>query len=164
MLDETKRLFEYDAWANARALDSLKDAESRTALAPLAHLLTSAKIWLMRLRGEDASAVNKSPEMSRAECESLAEEMRAGYASYLGSLNEDGLGSAVTYRNFKGAEFSTHVGEILTHVAMHGAYHRGQVAKALRAEGHPPADTDYITFVRETASLAAEDESRRVWK
>lgn len=152
MLELIRRLFAYDAWANARALGALKDAQSQTALAPLAHLLMSEKIWLMRLGGEDTSAVNKSPELSHAECGSLAEEMRAGYESYISSLSEDGLASPLTYRNFKGVEFRTPVGEILTHVAMHGTYHRGQVAKALRAEGHAPADTDFITFVRETAS------------
>ena len=150
MLESIKRLFAYDAWANARALDSLRGAQGREALAPLAHLLVSEKIWLMRLKGEDTSAVNKSPELSHAECESLAGEMRASYAAYLGSLGEGDLGSMLTYRNFKGTEFRTPVGEILTHVWMHGTYHRGQVAKALRAEGAAPADTDYITFVRET--------------
>lgn len=152
MLETIKRLLAYDAWANARALDSSKDAQSPAPLAPLAHLLVSEKIWLMRLRGEDTSAVNKSPELSHAECVSLFEEMRAGLASYIASLSEDDLGSLLTYRNFKGTEFQTPVGEILTHVLMHGAYHRGQVAKALRAEGHTPADTDYITFVRESAA------------
>ena len=152
MLELIERLFAYDAWANARALAALKDAQSPAALAPLAHLLVSEKIWLMRLRGEDTSAANKSPEMSHAECESLAEDMRAGYGSYIDSLGEDDLGSKLTYRNFKGAEFRTPVGEILTHVAMHGTYHRGQVARAVRAEGRAPADTDFITFARETAS------------
>lgn len=152
MLELIKRLFAYDAWANARVLAAMKNAQSQTALAPLAHLLVSEKIWLMRLRGEDTSAVNKSPELSHAECESLFGEMRASYASYINSLGEDDLGSKLTYRNFKGTEFRTPVGEILTHVAMHGTYHRGQVAKAMRAEGHAPADTDFITFVRETAS------------
>src|ERR1051325_10740923 len=152
MLDLIKRLFAYDAWANARALDALKGAQSPTALAPLAHLLVSEKIWLMRLRGEETSAVNKSPELSHASCESLFEEMRAAFASYLASLGEDDLDSLLTYKNFKGTEFRTPVADILTHVAMHGAYHRGQVAKALRAEGSAPAGTDFITFARESAS------------
>jgi uncharacterized damage-inducible protein DinB len=152
MLEVIKRLFAYDVWANTRSLDSLKNAPSPKPIAPLAHLLVSEKIWLMRLRGEDTSMIDKSPELSRAECESLAVELRPSYESYVNSLDEDGLGSLLTYRNFKGTEFQTAIGEILTHVFMHGAYHRGQVAKALRAEGAAPADTDYITFVRETAT------------
>lgn len=151
MLELIKRLFAYDAWANARALDSLRAAQGSKALAPLAHLLVAEKIWLMRLRGEDTSAIDKSPELSHAECESLALELRASYASYLDSLGEGDLGSPLTYKNFKGTEFRTPVADVLTHVAMHGTYHRGQVAKAMRAEGAAPADTDYITFVREMA-------------
>src|SRR5436305_2670896 len=134
MLELIRRLFGYDAWANARALDSLRAAQDGKALAPLAHLLVSEKIWLMRLRGEDTSAVDKSPELSHAECESLARELRASYASHLDSLVEGDLGSPLTYKNFKGTEFRTLVADVLAHVAMHGTYHSGQVAKALRAE------------------------------
>ena len=120
MLESIRRLFAYDAWANVRALDSLKNARGSAAVAPMAHLLVAKKIWLMRLAGEDTSAVNKSPELSREECEALARELRAGYESYLDALKEEDLGSTLTYRNFKGTEFRTPVGEILTHVAMHG--------------------------------------------
>src|ERR1043165_8054608 len=133
MLETVRRLFAYDAWANARALDSLKGAPSHAAVAPLAHLLVSERIWLMRLRGEETSAVNKSPELPREECAGLAEEMRASFASYLDALSDDDLAAPLTYRNFKGEEFHTPAGEILTHVLMHGAYPRGQVAQALRA-------------------------------
>src|ERR1044071_8231876 len=128
-LELIRRLFAYDAWANARSLDSVKDAQSSSALAPLAHLLVTQKIWLMRLRGEDTSAVDKSPELSHAECARLAEEMRAGYESYMDALGEVELDAPLTYRNFKGEEFRTPVREILTHVSVHGAYHRGQIAK-----------------------------------
>ncbi len=34
---------------------------------------------------------------------------------------------------------------------MHGTYHRGQIAAALRAADITPPNTDFITFVRETA-------------
>src|SRR3954464_5338078 len=101
MLELIKRLFAYDVWANARALDSLRDAQAGKALAPLAHLLVSEQIWLMRLQGEDTSAVDKSPELSHAECASLALELRASYASYLDSLGEGDLGSPLIYKNFK---------------------------------------------------------------
>jgi len=36
-------------------------------------------------------------------------------------------------------------------VALHGSYHRGQVAAAVRAAGGEPVNTDYITYVRELA-------------
>jgi uncharacterized damage-inducible protein DinB len=40
------------------------------------------------------------------------------------------------------------VGEIITHVTMHGGHHRGQIARALRQAGREPPYTDYIQFSR----------------
>jgi uncharacterized damage-inducible protein DinB len=40
------------------------------------------------------------------------------------------------------------VADVLTHVAMHGVYHRGQIAGAVRAANGTPAYTDYIQAVR----------------
>ena len=111
--------------------------------------MIAERIWLLRLKGEDTSAINKSPELLLAECESLANENQKEYTRLLGSLSEDDLGSLATYRNFKGTEFHTPVGEILMHVALHGTYHRGQIAIAMREEGGMPVDTDFITFGRE---------------
>jgi uncharacterized damage-inducible protein DinB len=37
---------------------------------------------------------------------------------------------------------------VLLHVIMHSAYHRGQIAMAMRAAGQQPAYTDFIHAVR----------------
>jgi uncharacterized damage-inducible protein DinB len=37
---------------------------------------------------------------------------------------------------------------MLTHVTLHGAYHRGQIAASIRAGGDTPTATDYIAFIR----------------
>jgi uncharacterized damage-inducible protein DinB len=157
MLETIHQLFAYDRWANARILAALSSTSHhhQKALQLLAHLLVSEKIWLVRLKGEDTSAINKSPELSGAECENLANENQNEYTGLLASLSEDDLNSLVTYRNFKGTEFHTPVGEILIHVALHGTYHRGQIAIAMRGEGAIPVDTDFVTFVRERGVISA---------
>ncbi len=38
--------------------------------------------------------------------------------------------------------------EIVTHVAMHGSYHRGQIARQLRSAGLEPPYTDFIQYTR----------------
>ncbi len=151
MIDVVRGLFDYDGWSVARSLASLESAASQNPAAarPLAHLLVAEKVWLMRLRGEDTAGVDLAPELSLAECEKLADENRQGFSAFLAALPGDALDSEVTYRNSKGTEFRTRVRDILLHVVLHGAYHRGQVASALRAGGGTPANTDYITFVRE---------------
>lgn len=152
MSEIIEQLLTYDAWAITRALDSLKSATGGNSKAArlLAHLLVAEQVWYLRLRGEDTSVVNLSPEFSLAECERLAAENHRGYAAYMQELSPAQLESLVTYRNSKGLEFQTSVKEILLHVLLHGAYHRGQLASALRAEGQLPVNTDYITFTRES--------------
>jgi uncharacterized damage-inducible protein DinB len=148
------KLFAYDEWANARILKALKSAPGQYEKAQglLAHLLVSEKIWLLRLKGEDTSQVDKSPELSLDECESLASEVRRDYVEHLSALSEGDLDSKMTYRNFAGTQFHTPLRDILMHVAQHGTYHRGQIALAIRAAGETPANTDFITFVREVSA------------
>lgn len=148
MLDYIMLLFYYDNWANSRVIGSLNGAQDSKALAPFAHLLLSEQIWLFRLIGRDTSTINKSQELSLADCENLSDELNQTFDSYLDSVPDADLEPLVTYKNSKGAEFQTSIRDILTHVVLHSAYHRGQVAKILREEGHTPADTDYITFTR----------------
>jgi len=54
----------------------------------------------------------------------------------------------VTYRNSKGRRYESSVADIVMHVSMHGGYHRGQIARQLRAAGREPPYTDYIQFTR----------------
>jgi uncharacterized damage-inducible protein DinB len=58
------------------------------------------------------------------------------------------LNQLIIYKNSKGTEFCQSFREILTHVALHGQYHRGQINQLLRITGHEPINVDYITFRR----------------
>lgn len=151
MIETISRLFEYNAWATPRVIASIESLEGdrQAALRPLSHLLIAEHVWLMRLRGKDTQSVNLAPEFSLEECKALEEENRKGYADYMASLSDDSLQSTITYKNSKGDEFTTPVKDVLTHVAFHGAYHRGQASSAVRRAGGAPQNTDYITFFRQ---------------
>jgi uncharacterized damage-inducible protein DinB len=41
------------------------------------------------------------------------------------------------------------VQDVLTHVVLHSAYHRGQIASQMRAGGEQPAYTDFIHAARQ---------------
>jgi uncharacterized damage-inducible protein DinB len=68
---------------------------------------------------------------------------------YLADLTEEQLDSDLTYANQSGVEFRTPIRDILTHVALHGQYHRGQINRILREAGGEPQPLDYILFVRQ---------------
>ena len=150
-----QHLVAYNAWALQRTLDAVErhSGDAAPALEPLAHLLTAELVWLMRIRGEETSQMDLSPDLSLEDCRRLTAETAADMRRLVEEHAEGGLTEAIVYRNSRGLEFQTPLRDVLLHVLLHGAYHRGQVASALRRMGGEPANTDYITFVREVGPL-----------
>ena len=64
-------------------------------------------------------------------------------------MGPEKLAEAVSYKNSKGEVWSNSVQDILMHVVIHSAYHRGQIAADMRSAGHVPAYTDFIHGVRQ---------------
>ena len=56
--------------------------------------------------------------------------------------------ATITYTNSKGEPCTSRVADVLTHVALHGAHHRGQLVAELRAAGHVPPYVDFIHATR----------------
>jgi len=86
------------------------------------------------------------------QCDELAAENQAGFAQLLEALDEAALDQEIPYTNSAGLSFHSRRSDILLHVALHGCYHRGQVALLLRRAGNEPQPTDYIAFVRGAAA------------
>lgn len=83
------------------------------------------------------------------ECLALSDEMANLWRDYLTQLPPGAVNEKVEYRNSKGEAWSSRVEDVLTHVLMHSAYHRGQIALEMRAAGAEPAYTDFIHAVRQ---------------
>jgi uncharacterized damage-inducible protein DinB len=149
--DPIQRLLDHMAWADERVVDRIGDGAglSPQMLRLLSHLLAAERIWLDRLRGAPAAAIEVWPDLSPEGCRDLLGRNREDYRQFLSERGPEEMSRVMTYRNSAGKEFETAVGDILMHVALHGAYHRGQIAMALRQGGEAPVNTDFIAFVRE---------------
>ncbi|MEO8432607.1 MAG: DinB family protein [Acidobacteriota bacterium] len=88
------------------------------------------------------------PDLSLDACAAGIEEMRGRWTAFLEARGPGDEDRCVGYTNSKGEKWESAVSEILTHVVLHGGYHRGQIAAEIRAAGHEPAYTDYIEAVR----------------
>ena len=148
MLDFFRKLFSYDEWAISRSLRSIDTSSASEAKLLLSHILLAEKIWLTRLNGNDSAGIPTFEEFPIEECERMAAELHRGYVKFIDSLSEAALDRSITYKNTKGEEFETPIREILTHVGLHGAYHRGQIAWLVRMGGDTAINTDFITFTR----------------
>ena len=144
------RMFAYDHWANRECLKAMRTGRSVSGatVSRLAHILSAEKLWLERLQKERKS-MPVWPSSTIEECEALAEEMALAWRDYLPKLSAGGLVEKVEYRNSKGEAWSSRVEDVLMHVLMHSAYHRGQIALEMRAAGMEPAYTDFIHAVRQ---------------
>jgi uncharacterized damage-inducible protein DinB len=142
------KLFTYDEWAIGRSLSSLQDTVSSEAQLMLSHILSAEKIWMVRLQGEDSSAIPVFEEFSLEECARISDELHRDYLAYIDSLTESDLDTLISYKNTKGVPFQTSIKDILTHVGLHGVYHRGQVALLVRQGGGTAIGTDYIIYTR----------------
>jgi uncharacterized damage-inducible protein DinB len=144
------RMFAYDSWANRQCLSAMQAARlvSSATVGRMAHILSAEKLWLERLRHESPS-LPVWPSATIQDCLALADKMANLWRNYLTPLPPGALNGKIEYRNSKGEAWSSRVEDVLTHVLMHSAYHRGQVALEMRAAGLEPAYTDFIHAVRQ---------------
>jgi uncharacterized damage-inducible protein DinB len=143
------RLLRYDAWANAEALGSLRGGEAPTkALGWMGHIVGAGALWLARLR-QEPPPMPVWPDLDLDQCAAGIERLAQSWPRYLEPLAPGDLEERVGYRNSLGEYWTSTVADILTHVTMHGAYHRAQIAAAVRECGGVPAYTDFIHALRQ---------------
>ena len=149
MRDHFIKVFQHLKWADVRVLESLRGAHSvlKKDQDLYAHILGAEHVWLSRIIGTTPK-VAVWPTLTLDECERLAAENGAAYQKLASDLTKETTERAVTYRNSAGDEYTSTLEDILTHVSLHGAYHRGQIAASVRAAGDTPIPTDYIAFAR----------------
>src|SRR5271169_1166824 len=150
MLEHIRNLFCYDDWANREVLVSLQTlhAPPERSVKLLAHILSAERLWLERLLVQKQTLA-VWPLSTLAQCKLEVDQLPGLWKNYLTALGEAGLSRSLTYKNTKGESFTSQKRDILLHVVMHSAYHRGQIAADMRAAGFNPAYTDYIHAVRQ---------------
>jgi uncharacterized damage-inducible protein DinB len=149
-LETIQSMFKHVHWANQRILETLQTGagENKQANNLFSHLLHAEIVWFTRLIGADSSHLPIWADVSLESCVEMVNLNYHNYAKLLSTLSNTDLNRVVTYKNSKGTEFHNTIREILTHVALHGQYHRGQINQLLRITGLEPINVDFITFKR----------------
>ncbi len=152
LLDSLRRQFRYDAWANREVLAALKPIANEKDMSRsrqlLAHILAAERLWLERIRKQPQS-LPVWPDLTFDQCDAQTSALASQWNEFLAPLTSAQLGDQANYKNSKGEPWSSTIHDILTHVLLHSAYHRGQIASQVRAGGNTPAYTDFIHAVRQ---------------
>jgi uncharacterized damage-inducible protein DinB len=152
--DPLLRRFAYNGWANAAVYQSLEGQANATperAVAVFGHILAAERLWLGRLglivRPEEI-ALPIWPTLPIHEYRAILDGLVASWPAMVAGFVRDGLDRVVSYRNSLGQDHSSTVGDILEHLLLHAAYHRGQVATLLGRAGMTSVYTDFIHWAR----------------
>lgn len=145
-----KKMYEHVHWANQRILQTLQsiEGENQDLNRLFSHILFAEKVWFTRLQGLDSSNLPIWSDVDMEVCAEMVLQNNKAISTFLANLLNDDLDQIISYTNSKGKTFKNSIRDILTHVALHGQYHRGQINSRLRSEGFEPVDVDFITFVR----------------
>lgn len=148
--DYLRKEFVYNAWANRAVLETIRAAggENARSLQLMSHILAAERVWLERLR-QVPQSVPVWPEPDLARCEAEAAELERNWHEYLDLATAGDLLQTVSYKNTKGELWASAILDVLTHVILHSAHHRGQIASHMRSIGQTPAYTDFIHAVRQ---------------
>ncbi len=157
---------EYDRWANHLILEAAAQLDAgqftrslgssfASIRDTLIHMAWAEWLWLERWQGH-------SPKENADPADfSTLQSVRAYWAGiearqvrFLESLSDGYELRRVRYTNFQGVEWEYTLGQMVHHLAVHSAYHRGQVATLLRQLGFVPPQTDYLVFVDSQSSVS----------
>ncbi|HUI85419.1 MAG TPA: DinB family protein [Candidatus Binatia bacterium] len=147
---DLRRLFRYDRWANRKVEQEVANLASAPpkSVKRVGHILGAEAVWLARLTRQSAP-LPVWPELSITDLLLQLDVMERAWQEFVDGLDDPALESQCEYVNTKGERFVSTVADVLMHVVMHSAYHRGQIAADIRASGSEPVNTDFIQAARQ---------------
>jgi uncharacterized damage-inducible protein DinB len=156
-------MFQYKAWANDEILTTMKlfeheaqAAERHTAIRILNHTYVVDRICaanLQRLKHEYA-ATNTTDTPTLEQLDSAVKESDQWYVDYVSKLNPEDLNESIDFTFTDGALGRMSREEMLSHVVLHGGYHRGAIGRIMaQLSITPPRDvfTGFLHISEPTA-------------
>ncbi|KAA0253109.1 hypothetical protein FBQ97_10280 [Acidobacteria bacterium ACD] len=164
--DDLASLFAYNAWADAKTVDSIRPLppESYTRglgggwpslRATLVHLASATDNWAERFEGRDATRLLTEEELpTLGDAEGLLQRSQRRFEALLPTLGAERLREPFAWRNLQNEVRTAPTWVVLRHVVNHASYHRGQVSSMVRRLGGTPAPTDMVRWGIEVLSRA----------
>jgi uncharacterized damage-inducible protein DinB len=164
--DDMKALYDYNAWANGRAMEAtsaLSDEQFTKQLGSsfssvrdtLAHIFGAEWVWLERFQGRSPGGLpdpGQYADLVSLRTAWLEHETRL--LQFVDGLTQEDLNRVMEYKTLKFGTYSNPLWQSMQHLVNHGTYHRGQVTTMLRQLGAQPILTDLMHFYRERAVAA----------
>ncbi len=164
--EEMLALYEYNAWADRRALQAagaLTPGQFTKQLGSsfssvrdtLAHIYGVEWLWLERFQGRSPAAIPDNPEFADvAKLQASWAAFEPTLLNFVRGLTQQRLDDVMEYKTMKYGVYRNPLWQSMQHLVNHGTYHRGQVTTMLRQLGAQPLLTDLMHFYRERTAAA----------
>jgi uncharacterized damage-inducible protein DinB len=142
------KLYQYNAWSNARVLKCLQQqgVTDEKILTLMGHIVAAQFLWLHRIKGLPAPDVKLWGNYTLDQAKAMADDAGKKWLHFVES--EDNFNRELSYTNYVGEPYTNNVETIMIHLINHSSYHRAQIAMLLRQKGFEPINTDFITYDR----------------
>lgn len=165
--EDVRQLFDYNHWANRRALDAASQLTNEqftkhlgssfsSVRDTLCHIAAGEWVWFERFHGRIPTSF---PDDAHVQTVAALREYWNPQAerllAFVNALSQADLDRVMEYKTFKFGVYKNPLWQSLQHLANHGTYHRGQVTTLLRQLGAKPILTDLMHFYRERATAAS---------
>lgn len=165
-----QRLYGYHAWANNDLLNKLgtldrerHKAELHTALRLVSHYYIVSRIFAAHLIGTEHGYASDNTDGTPT-----LDELRTAvtisdqwYLDYVCGVSSESLAEPVPFTFTDGDKGYMTREEMLTHVALHGGYHRGEIGRILwQLSVTPPWDT-FAVYLHQTEPVRRQRGGRQ---
>jgi len=140
---ELNKLIGHTLWANEEWITFI-DASfpaDEYLLTRMSHILLGEQAWFQRILGEE-------PDRKIWQTLTIPQlrELHAKHKRIYGELRAGNIARVIPFKRFTGEAYQSPISDILLHLTLHGAHHRGQMATYVSKQGKPPINTDYIQY------------------
>lgn len=144
-----ENLFEYENWANKVIIDNLLSIPEppEKAVFIMSHIINAQVLWISRIK-KSTAAVSVWQIYDKENIADKLKDSSAAIREFLKKIEDNDLGKMIGYTNTKGDSFTSVLKDILTHMAIHSSYHRGQIVLLIKPFVKELPYTDFIVFMR----------------
>jgi uncharacterized damage-inducible protein DinB len=151
MKEFLKNQIRFELWANKKLFTSMQKATplDERALLLLSHILSGAKMWLNRVKGEPLSTT-LFEERTLDECSQLIDENAAGWLRFIEQADTLELNRIFEFIfPIDGSRKKIGVTDAIMHLVHHSSYHRGQIVARLKGTVEPLPLALYVVYASE---------------
>ncbi len=157
--DYIRTLYDYNAWANARILDTAAELDPAQVMADgsasfgsihstLVHIMSAQWLWLARWKGTPPSDLFDPQSFpGLPSIRTRWEDIERDTSQFVAGVQEVDLARTIAYLNTQGERWAYPLWQQMVHQVNHATQHRSEVAVILTSYGHSPGWLDFLHFI-----------------